>query len=357
MELEIVTERMPLVEIYPDVAKAIGLPDAEFVRKHYICEKAPELQTGERALIAYVSTEEIDRDMEVIKTRGIDLKYFRKNPVVLWGHDPSIPPVAKADWIKPSKAGDTNVMMAKVVFAEHALADEIYTLYKGGFLKAFSIGFIVTGYREPKTNEFGDDTEMVRGVIEKCQLLEFSCVNVPANQGALVAAIAKSAIFLSDDTQRQLGISDEDEIEDAPELDADNLTLKLESAIDDLNVATDAMVQFSRDFRKAFLPESEEITDPVIEIESDGKEVFKCECIECSYKTDSEKHCADIKCPECGAQMRRAGRPGPGQASLSPTDDDVAKAVSAEIGKISGKLLKHLEERLTQITGRVTPTE
>jgi len=42
-------------------------------------------------------------------------------------------------------------------------------------------------------------------------------------------------------------------------------------------------------------------------------ETFKCECIKCGYKMESEKHCKDIKCPKCGGQMRREERPGPGQ--------------------------------------------
>jgi len=41
---------------------------------------------------------------------------------------------------------------------------------------------------------------------------------------------------------------------------------------------------------------------------------YQCECIECSYKMESDKHCNELKCPECGGQMRRAERPGPGQA-------------------------------------------
>jgi len=49
------------------------------------------------------------------------------------------------------------------------------------------------------------------------------------------------------------------------------------------------------------------------DILQDDEEKFDCECIECGYKIKSEKHCADFKCPECGAQMRRAERPGPGQ--------------------------------------------
>ena len=44
-----------------------------------------------------------------------------------------------------------------------------------------------------------------------------------------------------------------------------------------------------------------------------GKEKFKCECIECGKKVTSEEHCKNLKCSECGGQMRRVSRPGPGQ--------------------------------------------
>jgi len=40
---------------------------------------------------------------------------------------------------------------------------------------------------------------------------------------------------------------------------------------------------------------------------------YRCECIECGHKMESEKHCKEIKCPKCGGQMRREERPGPGQ--------------------------------------------
>lgn len=42
-------------------------------------------------------------------------------------------------------------------------------------------------------------------------------------------------------------------------------------------------------------------------------EQFNCECIECGHKMTSEQHCSELKCPKCGGQMRRAGRPGPGR--------------------------------------------
>lgn len=49
----------------------------------------------------------------------------------------------------------------------------------------------------------------------------------------------------------------------------------------------------------------------------EDKKKFRCECLDCGHIMESEKHCRDIKCPECGGQMRRAERPGPGQKAIS----------------------------------------
>ena len=43
------------------------------------------------------------------------------------------------------------------------------------------------------------------------------------------------------------------------------------------------------------------------------KKKYTCECIECGYILETDKHCKDIKCPKCDGQMRRKKRPGPGQ--------------------------------------------
>ena len=52
-----------------------------------------------------------------------------------------------------------------------------------------------------------------------------------------------------------------------------------------------------------------------VELSADGP--FDCECIECGHRMVSEQHCNDLACPTCGAQMRRAARPGPGRPALS----------------------------------------
>ena len=51
--------------------------------------------------------------------------------------------------------------------------------------------------------------------------------------------------------------------------------------------------------------------------EAAKEDTFKCECIECGHKLTSKKHCSEIKCPECGGEMRREERPGPGKSEQS----------------------------------------
>lgn len=55
----------------------------------------------------------------------------------------------------------------------------------------------------------------------------------------------------------------------------------------------------------------EEATDD----EESRAETYECECIECGHEMTSNEHCNNLECPECGGQMRRKGRPGPGQDS------------------------------------------
>jgi len=59
----------------------------------------------------------------------------------------------------------------------------------------------------------------------------------------------------------------------------------------------------------------EELLDTVNRIDKDSEEKsYTCECLECGHIMKSEDHCADIKCPECGGEMRRKERPGIGHS-------------------------------------------
>jgi len=45
----------------------------------------------------------------------------------------------------------------------------------------------------------------------------------------------------------------------------------------------------------------------------DSKQSYECECLKCGKKVTTTEHCTDIKCPDCGGEMRRTERPGPGK--------------------------------------------
>jgi len=131
-----------------------------------------EIKAVEDGVIeAKVATQSKDRDGDVLVISGIDLAQYKKNPVVLWSHNYNQPPIGKAT--KIWKSGTELMARVKFAISESAFASEIYRLYKGGYLNAFSIGFIIKDH-DPESSQ-----------ISKSEMIEFSAVPVPANAEAL----------------------------------------------------------------------------------------------------------------------------------------------------------------------------
>lgn len=141
------------------------------------------LNDEERTIEFVGSTNAKDRYGDVIE-QNWELGNFIKNPVVPWGHNYSMPPVAMA--LEVGYINGNLTFTAKFATKEeYEWADTIYKLYKGGYLRAFSVGFIPLEYE-------GD--WMTGYTFTKCELLEVSCVTVPANPEALVLAYKEGVI-------------------------------------------------------------------------------------------------------------------------------------------------------------------
>jgi len=181
--------------------------------KQYIAAKA-DIDDNERTVTAVVSTGGVDRDNEVLLPKGALLDNYKKNPVVLWAHNSWETPIGKNLWIK-RKGND---IIAKTKFAETEKANEVYELFKGGFLNAFSIGFMpIKGHRpEPDDIKKRPDLAEATYIYDKWELLEYSVVPVPANAEALATAVKTKSIVLSDGTKNEMELEEEVTIFEEP---------------------------------------------------------------------------------------------------------------------------------------------
>lgn len=153
----------------------------------YFDTKSLNAKDKEKGILRGVigSDETVDRYGEIVDSSSWQLEHYADNPVVLWAHNLSFgedrPTIARAirTWVENKK------LMFDLQFD---MADDFaasifrkYTPDNGGpFLRMFSVGFI------PHTVErISDDTRPnLRAVLKNNELLELSCVPVPANPNA-----------------------------------------------------------------------------------------------------------------------------------------------------------------------------
>jgi len=147
---------------------------------------------GEITAIASTAVE--DRQGEIVEVEGWDIKDFKANPVILWGHDHSQLPIGKATKTWVEGTGKQAKLMTKIAFQEVTeLGRAVKQLVNDGILKTLSVGF------QPIDGEGNRFT--------KQKLLEISVVNVPANPQAMMLGYKslKDAGF-TDDTITKAGI-------------------------------------------------------------------------------------------------------------------------------------------------------
>ena len=133
-----------------------------------------------------INTEDVNRYGFWVKTDGIDLGNFEKNPIMLYNHNRSYR--GTTDEMLPiGKWKDLRVeggaLTGEPVFDENdEFAKKIARKYEHGILNACSIGISVT--------EWSSDPSLVKpgqtaATVVKCDLHEISICDIPANQNAV----------------------------------------------------------------------------------------------------------------------------------------------------------------------------
>lgn len=219
VRVKLITHSTKLKDAFPDLAAEYG-DDAEFIRKG-LTPSDLKVDEGERAIISYITTAAKDRDGEIVLPSGADLKHYRKNPVVLFGHDYRTLPIGKNIWIKADEKG----LIGKTQYANHEEAEKVYQYRKDGFPLAVSIGFIPLKAYHKKWKDGGykwddgdlrilnddhglteNDVKDVWAVYTKWSLLEYSDVPVPANPEA--TELAKSKGLFGDKDKAKVTVWD-----------------------------------------------------------------------------------------------------------------------------------------------------
>jgi HK97 family phage prohead protease len=128
-----------------------------------------------------ISTENVDRVGDIVRQKGLSLKTYETNNVVLFNHrHDAIIGNGHARKSGTTTYGDVEFMAAGI----SPLADTVKAMVGAGVLKATSIGFKPLKY-EVRRNE---DGYFIGLDIKESELLEFSIVTIPANADCLSTA-------------------------------------------------------------------------------------------------------------------------------------------------------------------------
>jgi|GEM_PF-6341047 len=166
-------------------AKVQEIESGEPVVRAFVA-KMGEVDDDKRIIPFVLSTASVDREQDSINVDGWDIENYEKNPVVLWCHNSRILPIGRNlnTRIEDGKLkADTQFIGEDETTAGHfEFVESVYRLYKNGFMSAKSVGF------RPIKWAWNEDRGYWAIDYESQELLEDSCVPVPANPEALVEA-------------------------------------------------------------------------------------------------------------------------------------------------------------------------
>ena len=171
------------------VEKQLGHRDfyADFVVK--------EFDDAEKVLSFRGTTEDEDRNGDIVVADGGEFKNYSKNPLFLWAHDHrGRLPIGKA--LSVEKISGVGADFKIQFDAKDPFAMEVYRKYKEGYLHAVSIGANVLK-AERRLDKDGEPYWPPAYKYLEWELLELSGVPIPANPNALQNAYRQFEEYLS----------------------------------------------------------------------------------------------------------------------------------------------------------------
>ena len=149
------------------------------------------------------SSETVDRDGDVLVRDGAVVDGFKQHAPFLFMHDGMGLPIGRVVYLAKVRRKKTRAWAIGVLYAEdipeYDLPRIVKGLYRGGFMKAVSVGFDwIDGKYEPIYSDVEGENRMTGIRHNAWEMLEFSAVNIPANPDALHMATQKGYLGKGD---------------------------------------------------------------------------------------------------------------------------------------------------------------
>ena len=191
--------------------RADTLKAGDIVRKVMVAVATPASIDRDKMELEAVISGEAKRDSygDITRADGWDFERWLKNPVVMWAHNYSIPPIGAGLSIEVKKPNVVSRMRFWGGDGEWGdFAREIFSMYANDppFMRAFSVGFMPTKWNAMyEETEGGGRVFVGYDYLEK-ELWEYSAVPIPAYPDALSkAAQAGQFVHVMDRLQSLAG--------------------------------------------------------------------------------------------------------------------------------------------------------
>jgi HK97 family phage prohead protease len=160
---------------------------------------ARQADVGSRTKRFVFSDESVDRMGDSIRAAGWQYRDFMRNPVCLWSHNNTAPPIGKVTNVFVSGGkliGDIRFATAET----YKFADDVFRLIDAGYISAVSVGFSPIEWEISKSPGRRGGVDFL-----KQELLEISVVSLPANANALLEGKMLAGRRAADDPVAELG--------------------------------------------------------------------------------------------------------------------------------------------------------
>lgn len=193
---------------------------------------------GERSFVAWVSTEAVDHEGDVVVATGIDYQsVYMNNPVVMRVHDYGKWPLGQCEWLKVKRSPQWTGLYGKAVLDDDEETEKAWKKIKSRTVRAVSIGFVPP--QDMQAGEWGPPTKDelkknphwkgARRIIRRSVMTEFSVCPIGMNPTALIEAVSKG-LHKPSDASLEPPVNDDAPANPPPPQTAEELARSLSAA-------------------------------------------------------------------------------------------------------------------------------